>query len=191
MAAGRLSRRWPTRRLGLVVTGVTGFALLQSLHSFYPQSAVVHVLCSSLLPPTQLAVVMSVSWMLLATRWQQMAVFFRLLGFYALFAFVVHRILLQTIHIGLHALQVGDARCQYLLLGASTMLLTFCLCWWRQYHAASLRPSTPPGWTDHITPPSDGLVGLPAGDERRWRHTPRAHTRPPWPANAPVVFQGR
>src|SRR5439155_10780987 len=41
MAVGRPSRRWPTRRLGLVVTGVTGFALLQSLHHFFPQSAVV------------------------------------------------------------------------------------------------------------------------------------------------------
>jgi hypothetical protein len=139
LAAGRCSRRFPTMRVWLALMGVTGFVLLQMLHSVYPRSAVTHVLGTSLLPPTKLAVVMSVSWLLLHMRWQQPTVFFRLIGFYALFAFMVHRILLQTICIALNVLGIEDARCQYGLLLTSTMLITFCLCWWRQRHAEVLR----------------------------------------------------
>ena len=84
--------------------GVTGFILLQMLHSLYPRSAVDHVFGTSLLPPTKLAVVLSVSWLLLHMRWQRLADFFRLVGFYALFAFVVHRILLQIIYLALNVL---------------------------------------------------------------------------------------
>ena len=61
IAAGRVSRRLPTMRVWLAVMGVTGFILLQMLNSLYPQSTVAHVLGTSLLPPTKLAVVMSVS----------------------------------------------------------------------------------------------------------------------------------
>jgi hypothetical protein len=141
MAAGRCSRRFPTMRVWLAIMGVTGFILLQRLHSWYPQSAVAHVLGTSLLPPTKLAVMMSVSWLLLHMRWQRLTDFFRLLGVYALFAFIVHRLLLQSIDIGLNILAVEDARCRYGLLMTSTMLLTFGLCWWRQRHAKVLRTS--------------------------------------------------
>ena len=74
-------------------------------------------------------------------RWQPLATFFRLIGFYALFAFIVHRILLQTIHIGLNVLDIEDPMHQYGLLLMGTMLLTFCLCWWRQHYAEALRTS--------------------------------------------------
>jgi hypothetical protein len=151
IAAGRCSRRLPTMRVWLAMVGVTGFILLKMLHGLYPRSAVAEVLDTSLLPPTKLAVVMSVSWLLLHMRWQWLAVFFRLIGFYALFAFILHRILLQTIHIGLNVLEVGDAEYQYGLLVTSTMLLTFCLCWWRQHHAEALR-------TSHATRRSDDAV---------------------------------
>jgi hypothetical protein len=93
---------------------------------------------SGLLPPTKLAIVMIVSWLLLHMRWQPLAIFFRLIGFYALFAFIVHRILLHTIHIGLKVLEIEDPIHQYGLLLAGTMLLTFCLCWWRQHYAEVL-----------------------------------------------------
>src|SRR5215510_2731908 len=138
-AAGRVSRRLPTMRVWLAVMGVTGFILLQMLHSLYPQSAVASVLGTSLLPPTKLAIVMIVSWLLLHMRWQPLALFFRLIGFYALFAFIVHRILLQTIYIALNVLEIEDPLYQYGLSLAGTMLLTFCLCWWRQHYAEVLR----------------------------------------------------
>jgi len=47
---------------------------------------------------------MSVSWLLLHIRWQRLTDFFRLIGFHALFAFVVHRIPLQIIYIALNVL---------------------------------------------------------------------------------------
>jgi len=141
IAAGRVSRRFPTMRVWLAVMGVTGFILLQMLHSLYPQSTVAHVLGTSLLPPTKLAVVMSVSWLLLHMRWQRLTDFFRLIGFYALFAFVIHRVLLQTIYIALNVLELEDTRYQYSLLLTSTMLITFGLCWWRRRHAEVLRTS--------------------------------------------------
>jgi hypothetical protein len=121
--------------------GVTGFILFQMLHSWYPQSVVARVLSTSLLPPTKLAVVMSVSWLLLHLRWQLLALFFRLIGCYALFAFIIHRILLQTIRMGLNVLGMKDALHQYGLLLTGTMLLTFGLCWWRQRYAEALRTS--------------------------------------------------
>jgi hypothetical protein len=123
------------------VLGVTGFILLQMLHNLYPRSAVASVLDTSLLPPTKLAIVMIVSWLLLHMRWQPLAIFFRLIGFYALFAFIAHRILLQTIHIGLNVLDIEDPLCQYGLSLPGTMLLTFCLCWCRQHYAEALRTS--------------------------------------------------
>src|SRR5262249_9947433 len=119
--------------------GMTGFILLQMLHSLYPRSAVASVLDASLLPPTKLAIVMIVSWLLLQMRWQPLAQFFRLIGFYALFAFIVHRILLQTIYTGLNVLDIQDPMYQYGLSLMGTMLLTFCLCWWRQRYAEALR----------------------------------------------------
>ena len=139
IAAGRCSRRLPTMRVWLAVMGVTGFILLQMLHSLYPRSAVASVLGTSLLPPTKLAIVMIVSWLLLHMRWQPLAIFFRLIGFYALFAFIVHRILLQTVHIGLNVLDIEDPMSQYDLSLTGTMLPTFCLCWWRQHYAEVLR----------------------------------------------------
>src|ERR1043166_7608336 len=113
IAAGRFSRRLPTMRVWLAMVGVTGFILLQMLHSLYPRSTVAHVLDTSLLPPTKLAVMMSLSWLLLHMRWQRLTVFFRLIGCYALFAFIVHRLLLQTVHIGLNVLETGDGEYQY------------------------------------------------------------------------------
>jgi hypothetical protein len=151
IAAGRCSRRLPTMRVWLAMVGVTGFILLKMLHGLYPRSAIAEVLDTSLLPPTKLAVMMSVSWLLLHMRWQWLAVFFRLIGFYALFAFIMHRILLQTIHIGLNILEVGNPEYQYGLSLTGTMLLTFCLCWWRQHHAEALR-------TSHATRRSDDFV---------------------------------
>jgi hypothetical protein len=139
IAAGRCSRRLPTMRVWLAVMGVTGFILLQMLHSLYPRSAVASVLGTSLLPPTKLSIVMIVSWLLLHMRWQPLVIFFRLIGFYALFAFIVHRILLQTIYIGLNVLDIEGPLYQYGLLLMGTMLLTFCLCWWRQHYAEALR----------------------------------------------------
>jgi hypothetical protein len=141
IAAGRCSRRLPTMRVWLAVMGVIGFILLQTLHSLYPRSAVASVLGISLLPPTKLAIVMIVSWLLLHMRWQPLAIFFRLIGFYALFAFIVHRILLQTIHIALNVLEIEAPMYQYGLSLVGTMLLTFCLCWWRQHYAEVLRTS--------------------------------------------------
>jgi hypothetical protein len=141
IAAGRCSRRLPTMRVWLAVMGVTGFILLQMLHSLYPQSVVASVLGISLLPPTKLAIVMIASWLLLRMRWQPLAIFFRLIGFYALFAFIVHRILLQTIHIALSVLEIEDPMYQYGLSLVGTMLLTFCLCLWRQHYAEALRTS--------------------------------------------------
>ena len=90
---------------------------------------------------TKLAIVIIVSWLLLQMRWQPLAIFFRLIGFYALFAFIVHRILLQTLHIGLNVLDIENPLHQYGLLLMGTMLLTFCLCWWRQHYAEALRTS--------------------------------------------------
>ena len=74
-------------------------------------------------------------------RWQRLTDFFRLIGFYALFAFVMHRVLLQTIYIALNVLELEDTRYQYSLLLTSTMLITFGLCWWRRRHAEVLRTS--------------------------------------------------
>jgi hypothetical protein len=141
IAAGRCSRRVPTMRLWLAVLGVTGCILLQMLHSLYPRSVVASVLGTSLLPPTKLAMVMLVSWLLLHMRWQPLATFFRLIGFYALFAFIVHRIVLQTIHVGLNVLDIEEPMYQYGLLLMGTMLLTFSLCWCRQHYAEALRTS--------------------------------------------------
>jgi hypothetical protein len=156
IAVGRCSRRLPTMRVWLAIISVAGFILLQILHILYPQSAFARVLGTSLLPPTKLAIVMIVSWLLLHMRWQRLAVFFRLIGFYALFAFIVHRLLLQTIHIGLNVLEVGDSIYQYGLLLTSTMLLTFCLCWWRQRHAAALRTSAKAVEAGHAIRPPPG-----------------------------------
>ena len=151
-------------RGGLALMGVSGFLLLQRLPSWYPQSAVVHVLGTSLLPPTKLAVVMSVAWLLLHLRWQRLTDFFRLLGIYALFAFIVHRILLHSIDIGLTVLAVEDARYRYGLLLTSTMLLTFGLCWWRQRHAEALRTSGRVVKAGHAMRLSDDCTGTHAGD---------------------------
>ena len=84
---------------------------------------------------------MSVSWLLLHIRWQRLTDFFRLIGFHALFAFVVHRILLQIIYIALNVLEIEAPMYQYGLSLVGTMLLTFCLCWWRQHYAEVLRTS--------------------------------------------------
>jgi len=145
-------------RVWLAVMGVTGFILLQMLHSLYPQSAVAHVLGTSLLPPTKLAVVMSVSWLLLHMRWQRLTDFFRLIGFYALFAFVMHRVLLQTIYIALNVLELEDTRYQYSLLLTSTMLITFGLCWWRRRHAEVLRTSAMAVEAEHVRRHSEDFV---------------------------------
>jgi hypothetical protein len=160
IAAGRCSRRFPTRRVWLALLGVTGFALLGLLHRGYPRSGVVDVLDASLLPPTQLAVVLSVAWLLLHLRWQGLAGCFRLLGVYALFAFIVHRILLQSLNMGLNVLAMKEGGCRYGLLVTSTMLLTCGLCWWRQRQAGSgdVRAQTQHAMTANMPAPSLSLV---------------------------------
>jgi hypothetical protein len=137
LAAGRLSRRCPTQRVWLAELGGSGFLLLRLLYRVAPHSAVTHVLGASLLPPTQLAVVMSVAWLLVHMRWPPLTTGFQLLGGDALFAFVVHRLLLQSIAGGLHVLAVADAGARYGLLVTSTMVLTWGLCGWRQRQAAA------------------------------------------------------
>ena len=94
---------------------------------------------------------MSVSWLLLHIRWQRLTDFFRLIGFHALFAFVVHRIPLQIIYIALNVLEIEDTRYQYGLLLMGTMLITFCLCWWRQRYGGMLRPSARAVEAGHAT----------------------------------------